>query len=68
MFIAGDSAGGNLATTIDAELATQNERLSGAIMIYPAVQLASMDMPSMRKMVHLLYSASDFRHFLITHS
>lgn len=49
--LTGDSAGGNLATAIDGELAKEQLKLTGAILIYPCVQVASTGLPSQESKV-----------------
>ena len=49
----GDSAGGNLATAVDGELAKEHLKLTGAILIYPCVQVASTGLPSHNAKVSL---------------
>ena len=46
MVFVGDSAGGNLATSVDGVLAKEHLKLSGAILIYPCTQLATTGLSS----------------------
>lgn len=47
----GDSAGGNLAAAVDGELAKEQLKLTGAILIYPWIQGVTTALPSMHDKV-----------------
>ena len=49
--LSGDSSGGNLAAAVDGELAKENLKLTGTILIYPWVQVATMGLPSQHSKV-----------------
>ena len=47
----GNSSGGSLAAAVDGELAKENLKLTGTILIYPWVQVATMGLPSQHSKV-----------------